>query len=199
MKKHEFIPIVILIAVFAQVAMSAFAPTSHAQWPGPLENTAQRPKLLTFGLFVTPTSENNPITPPERFTGYHTALDIEIFEEETDKEVSVYAVCDGSVIFLNEAGGYGGVIVHSCQLSGEPVTILYGHVDPKSFTKKVGDSIKTGEKLGILGDEKSPESGFTRKHLHFGVHRGTKVELLGYVQNKKDLEDFIDPETIIAE
>ena len=198
MKKHELIPIAILIAVFAQVAMSAFAPTSHAQWPGPLENTKDRPKLLTFGLFVTPNAEQNPINPPERFIGYHTALDIEIFENEINKEVPVYSVCDGQILYAAEAGGYGGVIVHSCELNGEPVTILYGHIAPRSFTKKVGDSIKTGEQLGMLGSEKSPESGFTRKHLHFGIHRGTQIELLGYVQDKKDLEEFINPETIIA-
>lgn len=163
----------------------------------PLENGKNRPQLLTFGLYVTPDPQNNPINPPERFTGFHTALDFEILPEELEKEVPVYAVCEGRTLFSGTADGYGGVLVHSCNLGGQKVTVLYGHLDPGSLTKKVRGSVKTGDKLGILGDHKTQETGDTRKHLHFGIHKGTKVEFKGYVENRDELNNFIDPRQLL--
>lgn len=167
--------------------------TGTGQLTKPLDLFDSRDKLLTFGMFVTPDPEQNPIDPPERFTGYHTALDVETFDHEIDKEVEVCAVCDGNVLRAETAEGYGGVLIQSCRLQNQEVTVLYGHLDPASLTKRVGESIKSGEKLGLLGDEASAESGFTRKHLHLGIHKGPEPELLGYVRSESDLASFIDP------
>src|SRR6185436_20839762 len=64
----------------------------------PLDNAASRETPLHFGLFVTPDPNHNPIHPPERFEGFHDALDFEIFPSEADKDVPVYAICDGNVL-----------------------------------------------------------------------------------------------------
>jgi murein DD-endopeptidase MepM/ murein hydrolase activator NlpD len=91
------------------------------------------------------------------------------------------------------ADGYGGVLIQSCRINDQDVTVLYGHLDPASFTKQPGQPVSSGEKLAVLGDEKSAESGFTRKHLHLGIHKGKDIALLGYVQSQSQLEEYIDP------
>lgn len=171
---------------------------SSAVLTWPLQRVEDRPKLLTFGLYVTPDPEQNPIDPPERFTGYHTALDLEIFEEEKSVEVPVTAACSGEVVYAGQAEGYGGVIVHRCNVQNEDVTVLYGHIDPSSFSVKVGDVVSTGKFLANLGDDKTAETGDTRKHLHFGVHKGREVVLLGYVQTQGELQNFLDPLPLLA-
>ena len=93
--------------------------------------------------------------------------------------------------------GYGGVVIQACQVKGEDVTVLYGHLDYNAFQKKAGDQVSRGEELGVLGDAKSAETGQTRKHLHFGVHKGTEIEMRGYVQQKSELDQFIDPLTLL--
>jgi murein DD-endopeptidase MepM/ murein hydrolase activator NlpD len=185
------ITVVGLGVVFGISRLQAKRVPPKLAWP--LEKPEQRDKKLTFGLFVTPDPARNPIDPPERFTGFHTALDLEILADEENKEVPVYAACPGKVLSAEEAGGYGGVVVHSCRIDNQDVTMLYGHLDQKSFKYKPGDDVKTGDMLGVLGAEKSEESGFNRKHLHFGIHKGAEVVLLGYVQDQVQLQNYIDP------
>ena len=162
----------------------------------PLPNVAARPTPLHFGLYVTPDPENNPIDPPERFTGFHAGTDFEMFDDEQEKEVPVLAICSGKVQYAGYAEGYGGVLVHSCVLNEEPVTVLYGHLGPLSIEKNVGDSIVVGERIGILGEHKSWETDENRKHLHLGIHKGEALVFLGYVQKESELENFLDPMTL---
>lgn len=198
--KKQLLIIPVLIAVLVGALLIFQKPDNESEpnastsmYKKPLTKFNEREKLLTFGLFVTPNPDQNPIDPPERFTGYHTALDIETFEDEIDKDVEVKSICDGSVLEAKTADGYGGVLIHTCQINGEDVTILYGHLNPTSFTKKIGDAVKRGDKLGVLGKEMSAESGNTRKHLHLGIHKGPEIVLLGYVQSQEELQNYIDP------
>ena len=172
--------------------------SSSSGWHEPLDRAATRDKKLTFGLYVTPDPEQNPIDPPERFTGYHAALDYEIFEQERDQDVNVYAVCDGEVVYKDAADGYGGTFIQQCNWKGEEVTVLYGHLDLASIRANVGESMRAGDVIGILGDHKSPETSDTRKHLHLGIHRGTGIALLGYVQSTSELESYIDPAQVFG-
>lgn len=196
--KKQLILAVILIAAIGATAWAIKKPESKESSGGlqhPMSRFEERPKLLTFGLFVTPNPDQNPIDPPERFTGYHAALDIETFDDEQPAEVmvEVKAICDGQLKVARTAEGYGGVLIQSCRINDQDVTVLYGHLDPSSFTKQQGQSVSSGEKLGVLGDEKSAESGFNRKHLHLGIHKGTDIVLPGYVQSQTELENYIDP------
>jgi hypothetical protein len=187
-----------LVLIIGGVVWAVHRPEEHRPLGQPLTRFDERPKLLTFGLYVTPDPDTNPIDPPERFTGYHTALDLEIFEEELNQTVQVNAICDGRILRAETAEGYGGVMVQSCKLDGQDVTVLYGHVEPASFAKKINETVRTGEKLAELANENSPGSGLTRKHLHLGVHKGNEVDLLGYVQTAQELENFIDPLPLIG-
>ena len=163
--------------------------------PWPLEKADQRQKLLTFGKYVTPDPNTNPISPPERFTGYHTGLDIEILPEEKDLSVAVKTICEGKILYSAPfVEGYGGVIIQECNINNEPSSVLYGHLKPSSIkVSKSDEIIKQGSSVAELGNAYSEETGNTRKHLHLGIHKGNHVEFLGYLDDEKDLQEFIDP------
>lgn len=162
----------------------------------PLSRMEDRTYLLTFGKYITP--ETTPIVPPESFTGYHAGLDVEIFEDELNADVLVSAVCDGPVVFAGTINGYGGLLIESCEIGTEAVTILYGHLDVKSVALKKGDVLSSGERIGILGDDHSSETSGNRKHLHFGIHKGTIIDYKGFVQNEAGLDAYLDPAPLLG-
>jgi hypothetical protein len=49
----------------------------------------------------------------------------------------------------------------------------------------------------VLGAARSYDSGGNRKHLHFAIHLGKELQMLGYVQQEKELETYRDPSTIL--
>jgi hypothetical protein len=168
--------------------------TLSSSLPWPLERASERGKLLTFGMFVSPDPEQNPITPPERFTGFHSGLDIEILPEEKDASVLVKAICDGKIIYTGSVEGYGGVIIQQCNINNQPTSVLYGHLRLSSFRVSAGETpITQSTELAELGTAYSNETGGTRKHLHLGMHKGNHIEFLGYVNIQEELAEFIDP------
>ncbi len=155
----------------------------------PLDRSGERITKKPFGIYITP--KNSPVK-PEKFRGYHTGTDFEIFPEELNADVLVRAICDGKIVQKKYASGYGGVLVESCDFDGAPITVIYGHLKLASITGKVEDKLAKGEKIGILGKAGSSETNGERKHLHLGIHKGTAINILGYVQKEADLSDWID-------
>lgn len=155
----------------------------------PLERAKERITKKTFGQFITP--QNSPVQ-PEKFRGYHTGTDFEIFPEELNADVPVVAICEGKIALKKYASGYGGVLVESCELNGGPVTVIYGHLKLAGIQKNAGDGLAQGEEIGILGKAYSAETDGERKHLHLGIHKGAGVNILGYVQSKTELSGWID-------
>jgi hypothetical protein len=155
----------------------------------PLDRAGERITKKPFGIYITPA--NSPVQ-PERFQGYHTGTDFEIFPEELNIDVPVKAICDGNIALKKYASGYGGVLVESCELNGQPVTVVYGHLKLASIQKNAGNSLAQGEKIGILGKAFSAETSGERKHLHLGIHKGASVNILGYVQSKGALSGWVD-------
>jgi hypothetical protein len=160
----------------------------------PLDNAKKRITKKPFGIYIT--TENSPVQ-PERFSGYHTGTDFEIFSHERTLPISVFALCDGKILEKRFISGYGGLIVQSCSLKNEPVTILYGHLSLTKSPKKPGDFIKKGEEVGILGEEISNETDGERKHLHLSIYRGSSIDYRGYVAKKSDLSQWINPEEVL--
>jgi len=156
----------------------------------PLDNIDQRVTKKKFGTYVTP--QKSPVS-PEKFTGYHTGWDFEILDGEQNQDVAVVAFCDGKIVYKNFVSGYGGVVIQQCRIDGQTMTALYGHLRLASVTKKVGDSLKHGDKIGVLGKANSSETDGERQHLHFSLHRGTSINLRGYVSSQLQLIDWIDP------
>lgn len=156
----------------------------------PLSRVLERVTKKPFGIYITP--QTSPVQ-PEKFQGYHTGTDFEIFPEELKADVPVKAVCSGKLVMKKYVSGYGGVMVESCELNKNPITVIYGHLKLASISKSTGENIIAGETLGILGANKSIETDGERKHLHLGFHKGAAINILGYVQSKSALSDWLDP------
>jgi hypothetical protein len=160
----------------------------------PLERARDRVLKKPFGIKITP--QTSPVQ-PDKFSGYHAGIDYEILPGEENSDIAVYAICDGTLIQKRIVSGYGGVMIQSCNLNNQNVTVLYGHVKLTSVSKIVSDSISQGEQLAILGKGYSTETDGERKHLHLGIHKGTTISVLGYVQNQQDLNNWLDFEEFV--
>lgn len=159
----------------------------------PIEDFYNRITKKEFGQYIT--KQNSPVQ-PERFSGYHTGVDIEYVDTEYD--VPVVSIADGTVVLSRWVSGYGGVTIIKHEIKGIFYYVIYGHLDPDSILN-VNKKIKQGERIGILGEDKSNETDGERKHLHFAIYKGNKINLLGYVQNQGELKNWIDPIDFFAE
>ncbi|HOF42502.1 MAG TPA: M23 family metallopeptidase [Candidatus Moranbacteria bacterium] len=161
----------------------------NSDFAAPLDRAAERVTKKPFGIFISPGS--SPVQ-PERFAGYHTGADFEVFPEEQDSDVFVRAVCEGRLLSKKSATGYGGVAVQACELENDSITVIYGHLDLGSVNAKIGDNIRKGDVLGKLGRGYSEQTDGERKHLHLGFHKGNLLDILGYVDSQEKLSDWID-------
>ncbi len=141
----------------------------------------QRITKKPFGMYITP--QNSPVK-PERFSGYHTGVDVEF--ENTEEDVPVFSVCDGELVLSKWVNGYGGTAVIKCQNN----YYLYGHLKLNSITNET--QIPKDKQIAILGQGNTQETDFERKHLHFGVHKNS-LNLKGYVSTQSELQSWIDP------
>ncbi|MDI6777887.1 MAG: M23 family metallopeptidase [Patescibacteria group bacterium] len=169
---------------------NASTPQENQPFQPPLERAGERVTKKPFGIFITP--QNSPVQ-PERFSGYHTGADFEIFPEELNSDVEVKAICSGKLLASRTAGGYGGLAVESCELNNQSITVVYGHINISSVKFKTGDQIKSGDIIALLGTNKSTETNGERKHLHLAVHKGSGIDIRGYVQNQSELSRWADP------
>lgn len=161
-----------------------------ARWVAPLDRSSERITKKKYGQYIDP--QSSPVQ-PEKFRGFHTGVDWEVFPDELEQGVTIKAVCTGRVLVKEKVEGYGGVVVTSCVAEGQPITVLYGHLKLDSINWKEWDQITAGEVIGQLGAEYSADTAGERKHLHLGFHLGEQVNYLGYVQRESELKDWIDP------
>jgi len=149
-----------------------------------------------FGIFITPT--NSPIS-PEKFTGYHAGADVEINESiSATAQIPIYAIADGVVVKSGKAQGYGGVIAIRHSLHEEVFVAVYGHLNPRNLVPQ-GRTVKAGQVIGYLGKAFSPETDGERRHLHFGMHKGDAVTIVGYAFQQSDLAQWQDPAEFFRE
>ena len=161
----------------------------NSPFSSPISNALSRITKKLFGIYVSP--NNSPVS-PEKFTGYHTGVDFETTPEEVNIDVPIYAICSGKLLVSKFGRGYGGMVVQSCILNNQPITVVYGHVRLTSVKAKIGDNIQTGNFLANLGTGYSSETDGERKHLHLGIHKGSAPNTSGYVSNKNLLSNWID-------
>jgi len=162
-------------------------------WYYPMDRLQERSSLKGFGQFIDQqfyVGKENLF--PSKFYGYHTGIDLEIFPEESNENVSVFAISSGIISFAGHVSGYGGVILE--KLDGENLTALYGHLKLKSINLKVGDRVNAGDQLSLLGDAFTSETDGERKHLHFGIYKDGGLYFKGYEQTRQQLETkWLDP------
>ena len=163
------------------VSMSTLTP--------PTDDFKNRITKKKFGQLIT--KQDSPVQ-PERFSGYHTGVDVE-FTDSKD-EIAVRAVTDGTVLHSGTASGYGGVLAIQHAINDQPIVAVYGHLDPKTLKPK-GSTVKSGEQIAVLGDDQSTETDGERKHLHLAFVKGSTFSLKGYVQTQSELQAWIDPLT----
>lgn len=156
----------------------------------PLNRLPERAVLKPFGIKISPAT--SPVQ-PERFSGYHTGTDFEIFDSEKDADVPIYAVCGGELLQKKFSQGYGGVAVQECVIRNEAVVVVYGHLGLSSVLANVGSYLPPGERIGILGKGFSRETDGERKHLHLSIYKGKPIDLRGYAQSQQELAGWIDP------
>lgn len=156
----------------------------------PVANFKERITKKTFGLYVTP---QNSLVQPERFTGYHAAVDVEY--QDITPDVPVFALADSNVVYSEIVSGYGGVFVLNLQLDGVGHSALYGHIRPTSLPS-IGETFKKGEEIALLGTGYTFETDGERRHLHFAVLSDDRIDLKGYVQLEAELSGWIDPSTL---
>lgn len=151
----------------------------------PIPEYFSRITKKSFGTYVTPL--RSPVQ-PEKFTGYHNAVDVE-FDDDASP-VPVYAIGDGEIIQAQWVSGYGGLIVLRTIINGEQLYVLYGHLNTESMTPQT--VVTKGDQLAVLGDAYSRDTDGERKHLHFGIRKGT-LDIRGYVQSQVELTGWVDP------
>ena len=154
-----------------------------------LDRVAERVTKKPFGIYITPKTS---LIQPEKFQGFHTGTDFEIFPEELNIAVPVRAICSGKIAVKKTASGYGGVLVQNCELDNQLITVVYGHLKLSSIEKNAGDTLKAGDEIGILGKAYSSETDGERKHLHLGIHKGSAINIRGYVNTEAELSGWID-------
>lgn len=155
----------------------------------PISNALKRVTKKTFGMEIHP--ETSPV-PNDRFHGFHVGVDFEILPGEENVDVPIFAICDGPLLIKQFAGGYGGYALQACKIDGQDVRVLYGHMDLKNIEPDPQTMLNRGDKIGILGEGETPETDGVRKHLHLGIHKGTEIDIRGYVRDTNDINKWID-------
>jgi murein DD-endopeptidase MepM/ murein hydrolase activator NlpD len=141
-----------------------------------------------YGTYVTP--QNSPVQ-PERFTGYHTGVDVEYTDVTAD--VPVVAIAPGTVVVSEYASGYGGVMMIRHTIRGKQYLVLYGHLRPSSMLR-VGTTVAMSQRIAVLGTGYSSETDGERRNLHFDILKGSTINIKGYVPTLAELHaGWYDP------
>lgn len=157
----------------------------------PIDQFFTRITKKSYGLYITP--QKSPVT-PERFTGFHTGVDVEYDDVTTD--VTVYAIAGGRVLHSSSVGGYGGTVAISYDINGKQYVVIYGHLRPSSMVAK-GATVKYGEPIAVLGTAFTSETSGERRHLHLSIRANNSLNFSGYVQKQSDLSGWEDPITFL--
>jgi murein DD-endopeptidase MepM/ murein hydrolase activator NlpD len=96
---------------------------------GPVREFTSRITKKSFGTYVQP--GNSPVS-PEKFTGFHTGVDVE-FADYPAEAIEIHSIADGLVIYSGQAQGYGGVVAIQHRLNDQAYVAVYGHLDLSSL------------------------------------------------------------------
>lgn len=172
---------------------SVFSPSpAKATIYYPMASYDSRTTKRTYGQYFSATSTND-LTCGGHFTGYHNGDDLEIVGDELNSEVPVFAIADGTVRQLSRVNGYGGLLIIEYGLASQVVTANYGHIDLTQPQVSVGQVVTAGQVVGYLGTDCSTETDGERKHLHFSLHKGSSIDVKGYLQEEAELASWLNP------
>lgn len=98
---------------------------------------------------------------------WHAGIDV---AKQPNTNVPILASADGVVydIWGENKSTYGNVIFIRHTFNGVRYDTVYAHLKSKSITVKVGDKVKQGQKIAMMGNT----GRSTAPHLHFEIHQG---------------------------
>lgn len=149
----------------------------------PIDGFMERRTFKNFGEYIS-----------DRFRGYHAGDDVEY--ADVTEDVPVRAIFDGIVRLKERVSGYGGLVIVEHVIDGHTYHALYGHLDLATSPLTVGGTVKRGDTLGMLGDDRSAATDGERKHLHFAVYSTdstTRTRVAGYAQTPTELATWLNP------
>lgn len=194
-----FTTFIFIVFFFAATIFFSQVTAQNAGWFYPMTRYHERQTVKGFNQLIDDRFYfgKEKLFPHNRFYGYHAAVDLEYFSDEADADIPVHAVATGQIVYIGTLKGYGGVIL---QRIHNTHTALYGHVDISNLQHSVGDVLTAGEQVTVLGDEFSAETSKERKHLHFGIYKGTELYFHGHENSMaRVIEKWEDPNAFLEE
>jgi murein DD-endopeptidase MepM/ murein hydrolase activator NlpD len=107
----------------------------------------------------------------------HEGLDIRCLQRDRHGEPTdpVMATADGTVAYINtrpSLSNYGNYVVLRHQIEGMEIYSLYGHLHSIRDGLKIGQPVKAGEMIAIMGRTANTHEGISkeRAHVHFELN-----------------------------
>lgn len=97
--------------------------------------------------------------------------------------VKIQAAAEGEVTFAGPRSTYGNVVMIKHTINGKRMDTVYAHLRDGSIRVKVGEAVKQGQNLGLMGST----GRSTGQHLHFEIHDGA----YNYGKTNIDPEPYI--------
>lgn len=118
------------------------------------------------------------------YTDTHVGIDL--VPSPSNNDAKILSIADGKVVSVRKTGENGGNGCYVRIKHSNGLQTLYYHMKNKSIKVNVGDNVKKGDVIGIIG-----MTGLaTGVHLHFQIDKGssnTSINPYEYVFNGKDL------------
>lgn len=167
-------------------------PTIKPSLVYPMTKYTERVTVRSYGRLVKPGDQAS-LPCGAAFSGFHTGDDLEVFPNERDQDVPVFAIAAGQVIEAQTVSGYGGlVVIRHDNVGGQSLIAYYGHLNLARVTVKPPATVQAGQQIGVLGAECSTETDHERKHLHFAL-RPSGNDVPGYAPTEAVLKQWVDP------
>ncbi len=115
-------------------------------------------------MFRRPTSVTN-LSNPFRTTGSNKHFGVDFAKSGTNP---IAAAADGTVSRSYVSSSYGECIMIVHQVGGQVWETVYAHLRSGSRRVSVGERVKAGQTIGVMGNTGQS----TGQHLHFELHRG---------------------------
>ncbi len=115
-------------------------------------------------MFRRPTSVTN-VSNPFRYSGSNKHFGVDFAKSGTNP---IAAAADGTVSRSYVSSSYGECIMIVHQLGGQIWETVYAHLRAGSRRVSVGERVKAGQTIGIMGSTGQS----TGQHLHFELHKG---------------------------
>jgi murein DD-endopeptidase MepM/ murein hydrolase activator NlpD len=107
----------------------------------------------------------------------HEGLDIRCLQRDKRGEPTdpVMATADGTVVYINThpaLSNYGNYIVLRHRIEGVEIYSLYAHLHEVRHNLRVGQAVKAGEAIAIMGRTANTREGISkeRAHVHFELN-----------------------------